>query len=176
MHPATAVIAISDPTAEAVRAAGLGIRRAPPRRRPGARPRPSSALDAADPSHHPIPETRWPADPPRMIGRAPPRSSAAMRSLVREHAPSALPTSCCHRCSCARAASENKPVASMPGVEQHTMNSLVRAATAAERGVGGVILFGVPEHKDAVGSGATDPDGILNRALARLRAEPAIRP
>lgn len=52
------------------------------------------------------------------------------------------------------------------------MDSLVRTAVeAVENGVGGLMLFGVPERKDAVGSGATDPDGILNRALARLRAE-----
>src|SRR5690625_6833778 len=60
----------------------------------------------------------------------------------------------------------------MPGVVQHTMDSLVRAATeAVERGVGGLMLFGVPEHKDALGSGASDPEGVLNQALARLRFE-----
>lgn len=57
------------------------------------------------------------------------------------------------------------PISSMPGVVQHSLDSL-RAAlvAAAEAGVGGVMLFGVPEHKDASGSGATDPDGILNVA------------
>ncbi|SIT70428.1 porphobilinogen synthase [Microbacterium sp. RU33B] len=57
------------------------------------------------------------------------------------------------------------PISSMPGVVQHSLDSL-RAAlvAAAEAGVGGVMLFGVPEHKDAIGSGATDPDGILNVA------------
>lgn len=57
------------------------------------------------------------------------------------------------------------PISSMPGVVQHSLDSL-RAAlvAAAEAGVGGVMLFGVPEHKDATGSGATDPDGILNVA------------
>ena len=106
-----------------------------------------------------------PIDRPRRL-----RSSAAMRSLVREHA--LRPADLVLPMFVREGASENKPVTSMPGVEQHTMDSLVRAATeAAERGVGGVMLFGVPEHKDAVGSGATDPDGILNRALARLRAE-----
>ena len=56
-------------------------------------------------------------------------------------------------------------IASMPGVVQHTLDS-VRAAVneAAAAGVGGVMLFGVPEVRDAVGSGATDPDGILNLA------------
>ncbi len=57
------------------------------------------------------------------------------------------------------------PISSMPGVVQHSLDSLRGAlVAAAEAGVGGVMLFGVPEHKDAVGSGATDPDGILNVA------------
>ncbi|MDH6182252.1 porphobilinogen synthase [Microbacteriaceae bacterium SG_E_30_P1] len=68
--------------------------------------------------------------------------------------------------------SEPMPVTSMPGVVQHSLDSLRRAiAEAAEAGVGGVMLFGVPEHKDAVGSGATDPDGILNVATRAVVAE-----
>ncbi|OJV81122.1 MAG: delta-aminolevulinic acid dehydratase [Cellulomonas sp. 73-92] len=64
------------------------------------------------------------------------------------------------------------PIASMPGVVQHSLDSLRRAiAEAAEAGIGGVMLFGVPEHKDAVGSGATDPDGILNVATRVAVAE-----
>ena len=62
----------------------------------------------------------------------------------------------------------------MPGVHQHTLDSLAKAAVdAVSAGVGGLMLFGVPrpEDKDAVGSGATDPDGILNRGLRRLQAE-----
>jgi porphobilinogen synthase len=60
----------------------------------------------------------------------------------------------------------------MPGVVQHTRDSARRAyAEAAELGLGGVMLFGLPEHKDATGSGALDPDGILNVALADARAE-----
>ncbi|CAN5872026.1 porphobilinogen synthase [soil metagenome] len=67
---------------------------------------------------------------------------------------------------------EPVPIASMPGVVQHTPDSLRRAATdAVAAGVGGIMLFGVPEVRDAVGSGATDPDGVLNRALRDLRAE-----
>jgi porphobilinogen synthase len=69
-------------------------------------------------------------------------------------------------------ATEPTPIASMPGVVQHTRDSLRKAAVeAVQRGVGGVMLFGVPEHHDAVGSGATDPDGILNVALRDLRQE-----
>src|SRR5690554_6949451 len=67
---------------------------------------------------------------------------------------------------------EPQPIASMPGVMQHTLDSLKRAvAEAADAGVGGVMLFGVPEHKDAIGSGATDPDGILNVATRAVVAE-----
>jgi porphobilinogen synthase len=59
-----------------------------------------------------------------------------------------------------------QPISAMPGVVQHTVESLVAAAReAADAGVGGVMLFGVPTTKDAVGSGADDPDGILNVAL-----------
>ncbi|BDI21294.1 porphobilinogen synthase [Herbiconiux sp. L3-i23] len=67
----------------------------------------------------------------------------------------------------------DEPVAitSMPGVVQHSLDSVRRAVTeAAEAGIGGVMLFGIPEEKDAVGSGATDPDGILNVAT-RVVAE-----
>jgi len=64
------------------------------------------------------------------------------------------------------------PIASMPGVVQHTLDSLQPAvAAAAEAGIGGVMLFGIPEVRDAVGSGATDPDGILNRATRVAVAE-----
>jgi porphobilinogen synthase len=60
----------------------------------------------------------------------------------------------------------------MPGVVQHTRESLRKAAVeAVEAGVGGLMLFGVPEAKDAVGSGAVDPDGILNAALRVVVAE-----
>ena len=64
------------------------------------------------------------------------------------------------------------PISSMPGVVQHTTESLKGAvADAAAAGIGGIMLFGVPEHKDAVGSGATDPEGILNVATRIAVAE-----
>lgn len=57
-------------------------------------------------------------------------------------------------------------ISAMPGVVQHTVESLVAEAhRAVEAGLGGLMLFGVPEHKDATGSGADDPEGILNVAL-----------
>ncbi|WP_309133654.1 porphobilinogen synthase [Cellulomonas sp.] len=65
-----------------------------------------------------------------------------------------------------------REIASMPGVLQHTRDSLRReVARAAAAGVGGVMLFGVPQHRDATGSQATDPDGILNVAIADVVAE-----
>ncbi len=67
--------------------------------------------------------------------------------------------------------SEPRPISSMPGVVQHTRDSLRRAAAdAVTAGVGGLMLFGVPrdEAKDAAGSAGTDPDGILNVALRDL--------
>jgi porphobilinogen synthase len=69
-------------------------------------------------------------------------------------------------------AAEALPIASMPGVVQHSLDSLkAEIARAAEAGIGGVMLFGVPSQKDAVGSGATDPDGILNVATRIAVAE-----
>jgi len=68
--------------------------------------------------------------------------------------------------------SEPVPISSMPGVVQHTRDSLKEAAAeAAALGLGGVMLFGIPSTKDAVGSGATDPSGILNLAINDIVAE-----
>src|SRR5690625_5483721 len=123
----------------------------------------SSSVSVSRPP--PLPPALRPAARPRRL-----RTSAAMRSLVRERArrPADLVLPMLVR----EGAGENRPISSMPGVVQHTMDSLVRAATeAVERGVGGLMLFGVPEHKDALGSGASDPEGVLNQALARLRFE-----
>ena len=67
-----------------------------------------------------------------------------------------------------------REIASMPGVYQHTRDSLRRAAVAAvAAGVGGLMLFGVPrdEDKDAIGSAGTDPEGVLNVGLRDLAAE-----
>ncbi len=69
-------------------------------------------------------------------------------------------------------ADEPTPITTMPGVVQHSRDSLRRAASeAAGLGLGGVMLFGVPEHKDARGSGACDAAGILNVAIADVKAE-----
>jgi porphobilinogen synthase len=67
---------------------------------------------------------------------------------------------------------EPQPISSMPGVVQHTRDSLRKAAAdAAAAGVGGLIVFGVPAAKDARGSAADDSEGISQVALADLRAE-----
>ncbi len=64
------------------------------------------------------------------------------------------------------------PVTSMPGVVQHTRETLRKAATeAVAAGVGGLMLFGVPARRDARGSAGVDPDGVLNVALRDVRAE-----
>ena len=63
-------------------------------------------------------------------------------------------------------------ITSMPGVYQHTMDSLKAAASnAAELGLGGIMLFGIPEERDENGSAGIDPQGILNQGIATVRAE-----
>ncbi|BDZ40251.1 porphobilinogen synthase [Microbacterium suwonense] len=98
------------------------------------------------------------------------RQSAPVRNLVRETSLEArqlvLPV------FVREGLTEPAPIGSMPGVVQHSLDSLRRAATeAAEAGVGGVMLFGIPEVRDAEGSGADDPAGILNVATAAIAAE-----
>jgi porphobilinogen synthase len=69
-------------------------------------------------------------------------------------------------------ATEPRGISSMPGVVQHTRDSLKKAAAeAVEAGLGGVMLFGLPTEKDAIGSGAIDPHGILNVAISDVVAE-----
>src|SRR5499427_4572076 len=67
---------------------------------------------------------------------------------------------------------EPQPIGSMPGVVQHTRDSLRKAAAeAAGAGVGGLIVFGIPAVKDGQGSAADDPEGIIGVALADVVAE-----
>ncbi|MDR7524905.1 MAG: porphobilinogen synthase [Armatimonadota bacterium] len=67
---------------------------------------------------------------------------------------------------------EPLPIPSLPGQVQHTLPSLVKeVGELVELGVGAVILFGIPAHKDAVGSGAWDEQGVVQRALRTLRSE-----
>ncbi len=63
-------------------------------------------------------------------------------------------------------------ISSLPGVVQHSPDSLRRAATqAVDAGIGGLMLFGIPEHRDATGSSGIDPEGVLQRAIAGVIAE-----
>jgi porphobilinogen synthase len=67
---------------------------------------------------------------------------------------------------------EPRPITSLPGVVQHSRESLRKAAAAAvEAGVGGLMLFGVPASRDEIGSGGTDPEGILNVAIRDVVGE-----
>ncbi|MDY6998298.1 MAG: porphobilinogen synthase [Actinomycetota bacterium] len=100
------------------------------------------------------------------------RSTPAMRRLVAET--TLQPRHLVLPMFVADGISEPRPIASMPGVVQHTRESLRRAAAeAVEAGVGGLMLFGVPcdEHKDAAGSAGTDAEGVLNVALRDLVAD-----
>jgi porphobilinogen synthase len=98
------------------------------------------------------------------------RRTAALRGMVRETRLAAeqlvLPLFACPGEGVAR------PVGSMPGVYQHSVDRLVAAAAEAHAaGVRGVMLFGLPEHKDAVGSASWADDGIVQRALRALARE-----
>ncbi|MDI1460145.1 porphobilinogen synthase [Catellatospora sp. KI3] len=98
------------------------------------------------------------------------RTSAAMRRMVSETrlhpAELVLPL------FVKEGLAEPRPVSSLPGVVQHSRESLRKAvAEAAQAGVGGVMLFGIPERKDATGSGGTDPAGILNVAIRDVVGE-----
>jgi porphobilinogen synthase len=65
-----------------------------------------------------------------------------------------------------------RPIPSLPGVVQHSRESLRKAAAAAAAaGIGGVMLFGVPASRDETGTGAVDPEGILNQAIRDVKAE-----
>ena len=98
------------------------------------------------------------------------RRSAAMRRLVAETR--LHPAELILPAFIKEGAAEPVPIASMPGVVQHTADSLkAAAAEAAELGLGGIMLFGVPATRDAVGSAALDPDGVLNRAIRDVKAE-----
>lgn len=100
------------------------------------------------------------------------RTTAAMRALVREVrvAPSQLVLPVFVR----DGITEPAPISSLPGVVQHTLDSLRREAVkVTQAGLGGIMLFGVPTDadKDATGSAGADPEGILNRGLRAVRDE-----
>ena len=110
-------------------------------------------------------ELETPLVRPRRLRRTP-----ALRRMVAET--HVVPSSLVLPVFVREGLAEPRPISSMPGVVQHSRDSLKRAAAeAAELGLGGVMLFGVPEHKDATGTGAIDPGGVLNLAITDVVAE-----
>ncbi|GAA4850466.1 porphobilinogen synthase [Actinomycetospora corticicola] len=107
----------------------------------------------------------YPTDRPRRL-----RTTPALRRLVSET--EVRPRNLVLPVFVAEGLESPKPIASMPGVVQHTRETLRKtAAEAAAAGLGGIMLFGVPAHHDATGTGAVDPDGILNVGLREVREE-----
>ncbi|HSJ21955.1 MAG TPA: porphobilinogen synthase [Nocardioidaceae bacterium] len=107
----------------------------------------------------------YPEVRPRRLRRTP-----ALRNLVRET--SVAPRQLVLPAFVREGAAEPTPIGSMPGVVQHSRDSLRRAAAeAAEAGLGGIMLFGIPQVKDATGSCGTDPEGVLNAAIRDVIAE-----
>jgi porphobilinogen synthase len=107
----------------------------------------------------------FPAERPRRLRRTP-----ALRRLVAETivAPQHLVLPLFVR----EGIDESRAIVAMPGVVQHNRDTLRKAAlVAVEAGVGGLMLFGVPASRDAIGSGAEDPDGVLNTAIRDVVAE-----
>src|SRR6202012_2564261 len=110
-------------------------------------------------------EPAFPVSRPRRLRRTP-----ALRALVAET--SLRPSDLVLPVFVKEGLSEPRPISSMPGVVQHSRDSLRKAAAeAAGAGVGGLIGFGGPAVKDGRGSAADDPAGVSQQALADLRAE-----
>jgi porphobilinogen synthase len=107
----------------------------------------------------------YPAGRPRRL-----RRTAALRSLVAQARPS--PGDLVLPLFVKEGLTEPAPIGTMPGVVQHSRDSLRKAAVeAVQAGVGGLMLFGVPAVRDAEGSGATADDGVLNVAIRDVVAE-----
>ena len=102
---------------------------------------------------------------PRRLRRTP-----ALRRMVEETRPA--PAELVQPLFIKEGLTEPRPISSLPGVVQHSRDSLRKAAhEAVSAGVGGLMLFGVPLTRDERGSGGTDPDGILNVAIRDVIAE-----
>jgi porphobilinogen synthase len=102
------------------------------------------------------------------------RSNPAIRRLVAESR--VHPAALVLPVFVAEGLAQPRAITSMPGVYQQTLDTLPAVVEqAASAGLGAVMLFGVPQHKDAIGSGATDPKGILSRAVEVARAAAAGR-
>ncbi|ALE92779.1 delta-aminolevulinic acid dehydratase [Arthrobacter alpinus] len=97
------------------------------------------------------------------------RTTAAIRRLATEHRLD--PANLILPVFIREGLSEPAPITSMPGVVQHTTSSLLSAAReAVALGLGGIMLFGIPATRDAVGSAGIDPFGVLNAAIRDVRA------
>ncbi|MCW2781125.1 MAG: hemB [Marmoricola sp.] len=107
----------------------------------------------------------YPAIRPRRLRRTP-----SLRRLVAET--SVRPSQLVLPLFVREDATEPTPIMSMPGVVQHTRDSLKKVVNEAlQAGLGGVMLFGIPTTKDALGSGGVDPHGVLNLAITDVVAE-----
>jgi porphobilinogen synthase len=107
----------------------------------------------------------FPAVRPRRLRRTP-----AIRRLVAETRPA--PAELVLPMFVREGLTEPRPISSLPGVVQHSRDSLRKAAVeAVQAGIGGLMLFGVPATRDECGSAGTDPDGILNVAIRDVVSE-----
>jgi porphobilinogen synthase len=98
------------------------------------------------------------------------RGSAALRALVREH--EVRPGALIQPLFVADEGQKKGEIASMPGIHRFSVDDAVAEARELHAlGVGGVMLFGIPDHKDAQGSSAHDPDGVVQRTLRALKRE-----
>jgi porphobilinogen synthase len=96
------------------------------------------------------------------------RRTEALRRAARETRVD--PSDLIYPLFCVTGRGVREPVASMPGVDRLSVDLLAAEAKEVESlGLGGVILFGIPDHKDARGSGAWDPDGIIQRAIRAIK-------
>ncbi|WP_017613050.1 porphobilinogen synthase [Nocardiopsis salina] len=110
-------------------------------------------------------DAAFPAARPRRL-----RRGSAMRRLVSETA--VRPENLILPMFVKEGLTEPVAISSMPGQVQHTRDSLRKAAAeAAEAGVGGLMLFGIPERKDDTGTQADDPNGVVQEALRDLSSE-----
>jgi porphobilinogen synthase len=98
------------------------------------------------------------------------RASAPRRALVREH--QLRPEQLILPIFVSEVATEPEPVPALPGVFRYPLQGAVKTASEAKAaGLGGVILFGIPAHKDPRGSAAADPEGIVQETVRAIKAE-----
>ncbi len=103
------------------------------------------------------------------------RRTEALRSLVRETF--LQPSQLIYPLFICPGEGVRKPIGSMPGVFNLSLDeALKEAAECVDLGIGGLLLFGLPESKDAEGSGAWADDGIVQRALQAMKADSRLKP